>query len=216
VIITIDGPAGSGKSTVAKILANKINFMFLDTGAMYRAVALAALKTNSNNFSVPFFESLLDEISIEFESTSVFLNGIDVTEPIRSKEVTEVSGIIAASITVRARLVELQRLAAKNKNMVCEGRDQGTTVFPNAFCKFFLTANPQTRANRRFIELQAKGINTTLQEILEAMLVRDKRDESREISPMVPANDAIILDTSELNMDQVINTMHQEIIRRMA
>ncbi len=213
-IITIDGPAGAGKSTAAKLLAKKINFQFLDTGAMYRAVAFAALKTGAPTFDEPFLQKIIDGITINLLEGGVLLNGQDVSMQIRAKETTEIAGVIATSKVVRTKLVELQRIAAFEKNMVCEGRDQGTTVFPDAFCKFFLTARPEMRAQRRFLELQEKGINTTLQEILDAIITRDQRDENREISPLTPAHDAMILDTSDMNMNKVIEVMHEEIQRR--
>ncbi len=213
-IITIDGPAGAGKSTAAKLLAKKINFEFLDTGAMYRAVALAALNSGAPLLNESTLQQILHSISIRLEENKVILNGEDVSTQIRSKETTELAGEIATSKVVRTRLVELQRIAAFEKNMVCEGRDQGTTVFPDAFCKFFLTARPEMRAQRRFIELKEKGINTTLQEILDAIITRDLRDETRKISPLAPAHDALVLDTSDMHMSKVIEVMHQEIQRR--
>ena len=213
-IITIDGPAGAGKSTAAKLLAKKINFQFLDTGAMYRAVALAALNSGAPLLNESTLQQILHSISIRLDENKVILNGVDVSNQIRSKETTELAGEIATSKVVRTRLVELQRIAAFEKNMVCEGRDQGTTVFPGAFCKFFLTARPEMRAQRRFIELKEKGINTTLQEILDAIITRDLRDETRKISPLAPAHDALVLDTSDMNMSKVIEIMHQEIQRR--
>lgn len=213
-IITIDGPAGAGKSTAAKLLAKKINFQFLDTGAMYRAVALAALNTGASSFNEPALEQILSKLTIRLEENKVILNGMDVSIQIRTKETTELAGVIATSKVVRTKLVELQRTAAFERNMVCEGRDQGTTVFPEAFCKFFLTARPEMRAQRRFIELQEKGVVTTLQEILDAIISRDLRDENREISPLMPAHDALILDTSDMHMNNVIEVMHQEIQRR--
>jgi len=213
-IITIDGPAGAGKSTAAKLLAKKINFQFLDTGAMYRAVALAALNTGTSSLNESILQQILHTITIRLAEDKVILNGEDVSMQIRSKETTQLAGEIATSKVVRTKLVELQRIAAFEKNMVCEGRDQGTTVFPDAFCKFFLTARLEMRAQRRFIELQKKGINITLQEILDAIITRDLRDETREISPLIPAHDAVILDTSDMHMNKVIEVMHQEIQRR--
>jgi len=213
-IITIDGPAGAGKSTAAKLLAKTLNFQFLDTGAMYRAVAFAALNTGASSFSESLLKQIVDGITIRFEESKVILNGKDVSLQIRTKETTEIAGMIATSKVVRTKLVELQRATAFERNMVCEGRDQGTTVFPEAFCKFFLTARPEMRAQRRYIELQEKGVDTTLQEILDAIISRDLRDESREISPLVPAHDAMIIDTSDMHMNKVIEVMHQEIQRR--
>ena len=213
-IITIDGPAGAGKSTAAKLLAKKINFQFLDTGAMYRAVALATLNSGASSINESILQQILNTITINLADNKVILNGQDVSTLIRSQETTQLAGEIATSKVVRTKLVELQRIAAFEKNMVCEGRDQGTTVFPDAFCKFFLTAKPEMRAERRFIELQEKGINITLQEILDAIITRDLRDQTREISPLIPAHDALILDTSDMQMNKVIEIMYQEIQKR--
>lgn len=213
-IITIDGPAGAGKSTAAKLLAKKINFQFLDTGAMYRAVALATLNSGASSINESILQQILNTITINLADNKVILNGQDVSTLIRSQETTQLAGEIATSKVVRTKLVELQRIAAFEKNMVCEGRDQGTTVFPDAFCKFFLTARPEMRAERRFIELQEKGINITLQEILDAIITRDLRDQTREISPLIPAHDALILDTSDMQMNKVIEIMYQEIQKR--
>lgn len=213
-IITIDGPAGAGKSTAARLLAKLIDFQFLDTGAMYRTVALAALNSGFTSPNESALEKILQNLNITLEDNKVFLNGADVTIQIRSQETTEFAGVIATSKAVRTKLVELQRNVASKKNMVCEGRDQGTTVFPDAYCKFFLTAKPETRANRRFIELQEKGVSANPKEILDAIIARDLRDETREISPLVPAKDAMIIDTSDLEMHKVIDIMHQEIKRR--
>lgn len=181
---------------------------------MYRTVALAALNSGFTSPNESALEKILQNLNITLEDNKVFLNGADVTIQIRSQETTEFAGVIATSKAVRTKLVELQRNVASKKNMVCEGRDQGTTVFPDAYCKFFLTAKPETRANRRFIELQEKGVSANPKEILDAIIARDLRDETREISPLVPAKDAMIIDTSDLEMHKVIDIMHQEIKRR--
>lgn len=135
-IITIDGPAGAGKSTAAKLLAKRLNFQFLDTGAMYRAVAFAALNSGASSFDESLLKQIVDGITIGFEESKVILNGKDVSLQIRTRETTEIAGVIATSKVVRTKLVELQRIASFEKNMVCEGRDQGTTVFPDAFASF--------------------------------------------------------------------------------
>jgi cytidylate kinase len=210
-IITIDGPAGSGKSSSAKELARRLGFEFLDTGAMYRAVTLAALRAGINVSDQPAMQHLMDELRLEMPPGRVLLNGEDVTREIRVGSVTAASGAIADSPLVRRRLVELQRQIAIGRNMVCEGRDQGTIVFPDAACKFFLIADPQERARRRQREMANRGENVPWDQVLEAQEVRDTRDRKRDIAPMVPAPDAVILDTTQLTLEQVVERMEQHV-----
>lgn len=211
-IITLDGPAGAGKSTLARLLATQLCFEFLDTGAMYRAVALAALRSPPFPPDNSKLSTLLEHLVIRLDGSQVFLNEENVTEEIRSKEATDASGLVASIPLVRQKLVDLQRLVAHNKNMVCEGRDQGTVVFPQAVCKFFLTASPEVRAKRRFEELSAKGLTIPLNELANSMRTRDERDATREVGPLAPASDAILLDTSNLSTHQVLDKM-LEIVR---
>jgi len=212
-IVTIDGPAGAGKSTAAMALAQRLGFEFLDTGAMYRAVTLAGLRAGLDFTDEDALGTLVAGLDLKMPPGRVLLNGADVTGLIRTKEITAASGAVDSSPAVRRRLVELQRQLAAGKNVVCEGRDQGTLVFPDALCKFFLTADAAERARRRQLEMAARGEELPLPEVLSAQEVRDARDASREIAPMVPAADAVLLDTTHLTLDQVVERMEQEIRR---
>lgn len=214
-IITLDGPAGAGKSTLAKSLAKELGFKFLDTGAMYRTVALASLR------ELPFppddtkLKVILKNLNYHTEDSRVFLNNEEVTETIRTKETTEASGVIASNPLVREKLVEMQRQAALGKKIVCEGRDQGTVVFPAAQCKFFLTASPEVRAKRRFEELKSKGVNASMDELVTSMRSRDERDSSRTVGPLVAASDAILVDTSNLSASEVLDKLLEVVRARL-
>jgi cytidylate kinase len=214
-MVTIDGPAGAGKSSAARLLAQRLGFEFLDTGAMYRAVTLAALRAGCDAGDEPALARLLDAMRLEMPGTRVLVDGQDVTAAIRTPEVTQASAAIADSPLVRRRLVAWQRAIAAGRDFVCEGRDQGTIVFPDAGCKFFLIAHPEVRARRRHEELVARGENIALEAVLESQRKRDERDASRGIAPMVPAADAITLDTTAQTLAQVIAVMEQEVRRRM-
>lgn len=214
-VITLDGPAGAGKSTLAKSLAKELGFEFLDTGAMYRTVALASLR------ELPFppddtkLKVILKNLNYHTEDSRVFLNNEEVTETIRTKETTEASGVIASNPLVREKLVEMQRQAALGKKIVCEGRDQGTVVFPAAQCKFFLTASPEVRAKRRFEELKSKGVNASMDELVTSMRTRDERDSSRTVGPLVAASDAILVDTSNLSASEVLDKLLEVVRARL-
>jgi len=214
-IITIDGPAGAGKSSVARALAQRLSFEFLDTGAMYRAVTLAALRAGCDLTNQDALRTLLDHLKLEMSPGRVVVNGEDVTAAIRSPEVTAASGAVASSAVVRQRLVEMQRRLAAGRNIVCEGRDQGTIVFPDAECKFFLIADPVERARRRHRDLTARGDQITLEDVRRAQDERDRRDAARDIAPMLPAADAIILDSTRLSLDEVVESMEQYARRRI-
>ena len=214
-IITIDGPAGAGKSSVARALAGRLGFEFLDTGAMYRAVTLAALRAQINLRDQEALSRLLAVFHLEMPADRVLLNGEDVTGLIRTAEVTAASGPVADSPVVRRHLVDLQRGIARGRNMVCEGRDQGTIVFPDAFCKFFLEADPKERALRRQWQMAARGETLPWEEILRSQEERDRRDAARDLAPMVPAADAVRLDSTALTVDGVIDRMEQEVRRRL-
>ncbi|HZT79136.1 MAG TPA: (d)CMP kinase [Gemmataceae bacterium] len=213
-IVTIDGPAGAGKSSAAKALAKRLGFEFLDTGATYRAVALAALRAGIDPGDEAALAKLVAGLHIDMPPGGrVILNGEDVTSLIRTPEITAAASPIAASRAVRERLVELQRAIAAGRDMVCEGRDQGTVVFPDAARKFFLVADPAERARRRWRELQARGEAVTLDQVQRDQEARDRRDAGRDISPMRPAADAIRIDSTHLTLDQVVERMEQEVRR---
>jgi CMP/dCMP kinase len=214
-IVTIDGPAGAGKSSAARLLAARLGFDFLDTGAMYRAVTLAALRARSDLADQAALARLVDTLHLAMPSGRVLLNEEDVTLPIRSAEVTAASGAVASSPVVRRKLVEWQRQMAAGRNFVCEGRDQGTIVFPDALCKFFLFADPEERARRRHREITHGGGAIQFEEILEAQQARDARDAGRDIAPMVPATDAVLLDSTPLTLGQVVDLMEKTVRERM-
>lgn len=212
-IITIDGPAGAGKSSAARALAQRLGFEYLDTGAMFRAVTLAALRQGIDRTDQAALAQLLTNLGLEMPPGRVLLHGEDVTAAIRTTTVTEASGPIANSPVVRQYLARLQRQWAVGRNLVCEGRDQGTVVFPDAACKFFLVADPWERARRRQRDLAARGETVALEEVLRAQEERDRRDASRDLAPMVPAPDAILLDSTALTLEQVVDRMEIEVRR---
>ena len=214
-VVTIDGPAGSGKSSAARGLADRLRFDYLDTGAMYRAVALALTRLGLTLSDLPAVASALTEMRVEALSGRVVLNGDDVSPLIRTPEVAQGASLVAVIPAVRQFLVSEQRRAAAGRNIICEGRDQGTVVFPDAECKFFLTADPVARANRRYQELVASGNSTiTLAEVLQGQRERDARDASRDLAPMRAADDAVIVDTTHLTPDGVLDQLEQEVARR--
>ena len=217
-IVTIDGPAGAGKSSAARALAQRLGFAFLDTGAMYRAVTLAALRANCNRADQTALAQLMAGLRLDMTPGKVVLNGEDVTGLIRTPEITAASGAIASSPVVRRQLVAWQRqIAAEGEgDFVCEGRDQGTIVFPDAVCKFFLFADPTERARRRHRELTARGETISFDEVLKAQEERDQRDAARDIAPMVPADDAVRFDTTPYTLAEVVERMEQEVRTRIA
>jgi cytidylate kinase len=213
-IITIDGPAGAGKSSAARALAQRLGFEFLDTGAMYRAIALAALRAGVSLQDESALRVLVSAVSLEIAAGRILLGGEDVTREIRTAPVTAATGAAADSPAVRSRLAALQRAVAAGRSMVCEGRDQGTIVFPDAECKFFLIADPTERARRRQREMASRGERVDLPEVLRAQTVRDERDTARDIAPMKPAPDAVVLDSTGLTSAEVVDRMEAEVRRR--
>jgi cytidylate kinase len=203
-IITIDGPAGAGKSTVARALARRLGFRFLDTGAMYRAVALAALRRGLDWDAPDDLAHLARKLDIRTVGERILLDGEDVTEAVRTSEVTAVTRYAAGNPQVRECLVELQRKLAGNDDVVTEGRDQGTVAFPHAECKIFLTASPVERARRRLLDLQSQGEPVTLEQVLAAQERRDREDATRAVGPLAPAADAVEVCTDGLSLDQVV------------
>lgn len=214
-IVTIDGPAGTGKSTVARLLASRLGFEFLNTGAMYRAVAYACLQRQVDLDDLDAVGALTAGLTILFDHNRLFLDGIDITETIRTHAVTQTASLVAANAQVREHLVELQRQASVGVNLVTEGRDQGTVVFPSAECKFFLTATPEERARRRQIELQQKGESVDLDVLLSQQVLRDERDETRSCSPLRPATDAVLVDTTLLTLEQVAGHLESLVRHRL-
>ncbi|NQV26306.1 MAG: (d)CMP kinase [Rhodopirellula sp.] len=208
-IITIDGPAGAGKSTAARLLAERLGFEFLDTGAMYRAVAWACVDRHVDPHDSAAVSETVASISIQFEDERILCNGQDVTTEIRSAEASHAASIVAAVPAVRLEMVRLQRESAAGHNYVTEGRDQGSEVFPDSECKFFLTADPGERARRRLQELQSRGQSGAIEDVLNQIVDRDERDRSREIGPLVMAEDAVEVDTSGQTIEQVVDFLER-------
>lgn len=207
-IIAIDGPAGSGKSTVAKIAAHNLGFQYLDTGAMYRAVALMALRRGIALEGGPDLVAIARDEPIVFGAFgggSVSIGGVDVTDDIRTHEVDHAVSPVSACPEVRAALVDQQRAIAASNDIVMEGRDIGTVVFPDAELKIFLTASPEARAHRRSEQNIVRGIGDTDEgQLLDALVKRDEYDSTRKTAPLRPADDAVMLDTSDLSIDEVV------------
>jgi cytidylate kinase len=212
-IVTIDGPAASGKGTVAKGLAARLGFAYLDTGAMYRAVALAALRRGVACDDAAAVRRELPEIHIEMPPGRVLLNGGDVTEAIRTPEISQGASKVAAIPAVRAFLVPQQRRICAGRDIISEGRDQGTVVFPEAPVKFYVTASVRVRAERRFKELAGRGVVTTLDREVRELEERDRRDSERPDSPLRQPPHAVVIDTSERTVESVLDEM-EEVIRR--
>lgn len=205
-IIAIDGPAGAGKSTISKLVAQKLNIMYIDTGAMYRAVTYYFLENNIDINDENSVISALDNIDIDFDKEKVYLCNVEVTNQIRTKKVNDNVSDVSAIAIVREKMVELQRKMSQKKSVLLDGRDIATVVFPNATYKFFLTASVDVRANRRYLEEISKGnIDANIDEIKKSIENRDYIDSNRKVSPLKKADGAIIIDTSDMNIEQVVN-----------
>ncbi len=213
-IVTIDGPAGSGKSSAAKGLAKRLGFHLLDTGAMYRAVALDCLRRNIDLADREAVAEVTRNAKIVAEDGRVLLNGEDVSQAIREPAVSEAASQVASQPAVRSQLVARQRELGVGSNLVTEGRDQGTVVFPDAECKFYVIAHPEERAARRHQELVDQGQRHSVEEILQQILERDQRDASREIAPLKKAEDAIEIDTSTMPPEAVLDLMERTVRER--
>ncbi len=212
-VVTIDGPSGSGKSTVSKLLAKKLGYQYLDTGAMYRAFALLVIKHGFENEKAKYLP-LLADFEINFindgdGNQKVICNGIDVTYEIRLPNVSMWASTISKEKEVRDKMGCLQREIGARGKIVAEGRDMGTVVFKDAFAKFFLFASTEVRAQRRWKELQLKGIEISYEDILRDTIKRDEQDSARDLAPLRPAEDAILVDSSYMTIDEVVNKMYE-------
>ncbi len=205
--IAIDGPAGAGKSSIAKLVAKKLSFIYFDTGAMYRTIALYYLKNGMDTREEEQVVAHLDEIDIQIDhkdgEQQIFLNGENVSKEIRDEKVGNHASVVAKYGKVREKLVALQREKALSSDVIMDGRDIGTVVLPNADVKIYLTASSAVRAGRRYKELQEKGIACDLKKIEEDIIARDKQDMNREISPLKQAEDAVLVDSSDMTIDEV-------------
>ncbi len=220
IIIAIDGHSSCGKSTMAKTLARMLKYIYIDSGAMYRAVTLYALRKGLINNGIPDIQKLIDElknIKITFqwdeaaEKNTTFLNGENIEEEIRQLEVSQNVSPVSTIAEVRHEMVKQQRENGKNKGIIMDGRDIGTVVFPDAELKIFMTASPEIRAQRRFLELKNKGQEVDFDEILKNVLSRDNIDSTREISPLKKANDALVLDNSNLTREEQLQWAMEQV-----
>lgn len=216
-IVAIDGPVGAGKSTVAARLARELGFEYVNTGAMYRAVAIAAQAAGIGAGDAQTerkLDALLGKARIEFSGGRIMLDGRDVSGAISDPEVSEMASRLSTLAVVRSRMRELQRAAGAQGGVVMEGRDIGTAVFPDAECKFFLDASAEVRAERRFRELSARGVAISCAEVLAQLRERDRRDSERKLAPLCAAPDAIVVDSSTLAIDEVVKLMAERVRAR--
>ena len=215
-IVTIDGPAGAGKSTVAKRLASRLGFGYLDTGAMYRAVALAGERAGVDWSNDADIVRLTETADIRWRGDRIFLDGEDVSGPVRSNEITAAVGRAADHPLVRQHLVALQRIAAEGVSLVTEGRDQGSVVFPDAACKIFLDAAAEERARRRVEDFRARGEKVDFASVLADINRRDREDRSRPVGPLVKPADAVTVNTDGLTIDEVVDQLQRIARSRLA
>lgn len=208
-VVAIDGPAGSGKGTVAKILARDCNLMYIDTGAMYRAIAFLALQNNIDIKDEEKIVELAKNAEIDFKDEKIYLNGIDISKEIRTMEVTNIVSPISSIVKLREILVDLQRKIAGNNDVIMEGRDITTVVFPNADYKFYLDATLDERANRRYKENKEKGMDVTLESIKLSIEKRDYNDMHKEVGSLTRTEDSIYIDSTNLTIEEVVEKIKQ-------
>ena len=211
-LIAIDGPAGSGKGTIAKLISNKLNLNYLDSGAIYRVIAVAAIINNISSDQVLKLTYLVGSIKMKFEEDEVILDGTIITDKIRTSEISKFSSEIAVHPKLRDKILNLQRSFYFGNGLVAEGRDMTTVVFPNADIKVYLDASPHERANRRYKQLILKGNNVNIQELTSEIEARDKRDIERKVSPLKIADEAKILNTDDLTIGQTVDKILSFII----
>lgn len=210
-IVTVDGPAGSGKSTIAKIIAKKYGFTYLDTGAMYRMIALYALKNSIDLQDSKAIETMLKNTKLDVVGNQFFLNGKDVSDEIRTPRVSAIVSPVSAIKEVRVKLVDLQREISKGKSVILDGRDIGTVVFPNGDVKIYLVASPEERAKRRLKEYEEKGVEADYESVLTSIKERDFIDSTRKESPLKKAEDAHEIDSSTMSIDEVVEVISKYI-----
>ncbi len=219
IIVTIDGPAGSGKSSTAKLLASRFGFVYLDTGAMYRSVALTALDAGADLKNEEAVERIAGSVEINFVNdhgeNRVFLNGEDVSLRIREPRIDSASSLVSSYKAVREKMVDFQRKFGAKGDIIAEGRDMGTVVFPDADLKIFLVADLETRARRRCLQLKNAGIEASLDEQTSSLSSRDMFDSSREMSPLKKADDAVEIDTSNISLNEQVQKIYEIAIRRL-
>ncbi len=215
-VVTIDGPAGAGKSSVAKEAASRLGIKYLDTGAIYRAIALILYESEVRPVDDYIMREALDKIKIELRGREVLVNGFDVAGEIRTPMVDELASIYSAVPSVRRALLGLQKEQKNHGSIIAEGRDVGSVVFPDAKVKFFLTASPQARAKRRYSERISNGKDADYDEILKSIIERDKNDSSREVSPLTVPDGAIYLDTSDMTQEEAVNFIIEKVKEALA
>lgn len=220
IAIAIDGPAGAGKSTIAKLAAKELSFIYVDTGALYRAIGLCAYRNGIGSKDAPAILDMLKDIKVELafnekKEQIVLLNSEDVSSLIRTPEISMYASDVSAIPQVRAFLLDLQRNMAKTNNIIMDGRDIGTVVLPDAKVKIFLTASAEVRAKRRYDELVEKGMDVKYEDVLSDVITRDYNDSHRETAPLKPADDSVIVDTSDLDLNQSVEKLISIMKERM-
>lgn len=203
--IAIDGPSGAGKSTVAKLVASRLGIEYVDTGAMYRAIGLKMLRLGLEMEENDELQKMLDETDVDFEKERIYLDGEDVSDLIRTQEISKAASDCSAFRIVREKLVELQRAMGDRKSIIMDGRDIGTVVLKDSKQKFYLTATAEERAMRRYLELREKGTSEGYEQVLEDVIKRDYNDSHRDVSPLRQAEDAVLIDSTNMTINEVVN-----------